>query len=81
MHEVTRYSSVMRHVCTGAPGGARTSECRDVMFDAPGMDCKREREELHPLPMILPLRTSREPCLVSCCDCSAAAAASSKKRM
>jgi hypothetical protein len=60
------------------PGQARTSECSDAMLDEPGIDCKRERLELCPLPNTLPPRTSREPCWISCVEFSAAAAASSR---
>ena len=56
----------------------RTSECSDVMFDAPGIACNRDLLELCPLPRTLPPRTSREPCFVSMNEFSASAAASCK---
>lgn len=59
---------------------AATSEWREIMFDAPGIDCNLEREELWPLPTTLPPRTSSEPCWISWVEFSASAAANSKNR-
>ena len=59
---------------------ARTSECSEMTFESPGMDCRRERLELWPVPSTLPPRTSNEPCFVSSGDSSATSAANKSKR-
>ena len=64
----------------GTAFAAAISECSDVTFDSPGIDCRRERLELCPLPMTLPPRTSSEPCFVSRGDSLASTAAKFKNR-